>query len=85
MEPMTYEAAVAALGGALRFGIHASLSGIRALAEELGRPQDAFVSVQVTGTNGKTSTSRFLASILAAPVAGLAAVMLALVIRRLSR
>jgi dihydrofolate synthase / folylpolyglutamate synthase len=61
---MTYDEAVAALASALRFGIHPSLDGIRALADVLGRPQDAYRCVQVTGTNGKTSVTRLLAAIL---------------------
>jgi dihydrofolate synthase/folylpolyglutamate synthase len=56
----------AALGSALRFGIHPSLEGIRALAEELGRPQDRYMVVQITGTNGKTSATRLTGALLAA-------------------
>jgi dihydrofolate synthase/folylpolyglutamate synthase len=56
----------AALEGTLRFGIHPSLEGIRALTFAMGRPQDAFASVQITGTNGKTSVTRLVAAILAA-------------------
>jgi len=59
-----YERAVDALARALAFGIHPSLDGIRALTEALGRPQDAFASIQVTGTNGKTSTARLTEAIL---------------------
>jgi dihydrofolate synthase/folylpolyglutamate synthase len=55
-----------ALEGALRFGIHPSLEGIRALSFSMGRPQDAFASVQITGTNGKTSVTRLVAAIVAA-------------------
>jgi dihydrofolate synthase/folylpolyglutamate synthase len=58
--------ATAALSEALRFGIHPSLDGIQALTEALGRPQDGFAVVQVTGTNGKTSVARMTAAILAA-------------------
>lgn len=61
-----YEQAAEALRSALTFGIHPSLDGIRALAEAMGRPDDAFVSVQVTGTNGKTSVTRMTAALLAA-------------------
>jgi dihydrofolate synthase / folylpolyglutamate synthase len=59
-----YSRAVAELGRALTFGIHPSLEGIRALTDALGRPQDTFVSVQVTGTNGKTSATRLIEAIL---------------------
>ncbi len=63
---MTYAQAVAALEGALKFGIHPSLDGIRRLTDALGRPQDAMRFVQVTGTNGKSSVTRMTAALLAA-------------------
>jgi len=63
---MDYADAVGALERVLAFGVHPSLAGIRALTEELGRPQDDFASVQVTGTNGKSSTTRLTAALLAA-------------------
>lgn len=61
---MTYEQAVGHLERALTFGIHPSLDGIRAITESLGRPQDTFASLQVTGTNGKTSVTRLTAALL---------------------
>lgn len=61
-----YDEALAALKGALAFGINPSLDGIEVLATAMGRPQDAFMAVQVTGTNGKTSTARFTAALLRA-------------------
>lgn len=61
---MDYAQAVRALEHVLKFGIHPSLDGIRALTDELRRPQDAYVSVQVTGTNGKSSTTRLVAALL---------------------
>jgi len=63
---MTYDDALAALQRALSFGINPSLDGITALCDALGRPQDSFVSVQVTGTNGKTSTTRIAAALIEA-------------------
>jgi dihydrofolate synthase/folylpolyglutamate synthase len=63
---LSYAEAVAALESALTFGINPSLDGIRALADALGRAQDAFAVVQVTGTNGKTSVTRMCAALLAA-------------------
>jgi len=63
---MTYNGALAVLQRALAFGINPSLKGITELCEALGRPQDSFASVQVTGTNGKTSTTRMIAALLAA-------------------
>ncbi|HSK48659.1 MAG TPA: Mur ligase family protein, partial [Coriobacteriia bacterium] len=59
-----YAQALAALERALVFGVHPSLDGIRALTEAMGRPQDAFASLQVTGTNGKTSTARLTRALL---------------------
>jgi dihydrofolate synthase/folylpolyglutamate synthase len=55
-----------ALEKALQFGVNPSLDGIRALTFAMGRPQDAFASVQITGTNGKTSVTRLVAAIVAA-------------------
>ncbi len=63
---MTYDEALGALQQALQFGMNPSLDGINVLTDALGRPQDSFVSVQVTGTNGKTSTARITAAILRA-------------------
>jgi len=47
-------------------GIRPGLSRIRALLRELGRPERAYRSIIVAGTNGKGSTSATLASILLA-------------------
>ncbi|NTU89223.1 MAG: bifunctional folylpolyglutamate synthase/dihydrofolate synthase [Actinobacteria bacterium] len=60
----SYEQALGILSRALVFGIDPSLDGIRALAEKLGNPQKGFVSLQVAGTNGKSSVSRMLAALL---------------------
>ena len=65
-EDLTYVGAVAALERALRFGIHPSLDGIRALTEIMGHPEDTYACLQVTGTNGKTSVTRLIAAILSA-------------------
>lgn len=62
----SYAEALVRLGRALRFGINPSLDGIRELTEALGRPQDAFKSIQITGTNGKTSVTRIAAAALKA-------------------
>ena len=63
---MDFAAAIGTLEAALKFGIDPSLEGIRALTDALGRPQNAFASVQVTGTNGKSSTTRLVAALLEA-------------------
>lgn len=47
-----------------RFGIKPGLERIRLLLSKLGDPQLAFPSIHITGTNGKTSTARMVASIL---------------------
>ncbi len=41
-----------------------TLVRMAALADALGTPQDAFPVVQITGTNGKTSTARMIDSLL---------------------
>lgn len=63
---MDFDTTKKALENTLRFGIHPSLDGIRALTFSMGRPQDSFASVQVTGTNGKSSSTRLIAAIVAA-------------------
>jgi dihydrofolate synthase / folylpolyglutamate synthase len=62
--PFGYADAVRALTDALTFGINPSLDPIRAMAEEMGRPQDTFTAIQVTGTNGKSSVTRIIAALL---------------------
>ncbi len=47
-------------GAAIKFG----LKNIELLCQRLGNPQNKFQSIHVAGTNGKGSTSHFLASIL---------------------
>ncbi len=46
--------------------IEPSLDRIKALVEILGAPQDTFRSIHIAGTNGKTSTSRMIDSLLQA-------------------
>lgn len=62
--PEVYTQALEILSRALTFGIEPSLEGVRTLLAELGNPQEQFASIQVAGTNGKSSTVRFLAAIL---------------------
>ncbi|MFP3951972.1 MAG: bifunctional folylpolyglutamate synthase/dihydrofolate synthase [Candidatus Bathyarchaeia archaeon] len=50
--------------GLHRFGSRPGLANIRHLLSLLGDPQNNFRSVHVTGTNGKGSTTAFIASIL---------------------
>lgn len=61
---MDYREAVATLEGALKFGIHPSLEGIARMTAAMGHPECTFASIQVTGTNGKTSVTRMTAALL---------------------
>lgn len=61
---MTYDDAVAALEGALKFGMNPSLEPIRAMCTAMGEPQKRYRCVQVAGTNGKSSTTRMIAALL---------------------
>src|SRR6185369_4153659 len=49
-----------------RFGIRPGLDRVRLLLDRLGNPEQSFRSIHVVGTNGKGSTSAYLASILTA-------------------
>jgi dihydrofolate synthase / folylpolyglutamate synthase len=62
---MTYQQILTYIYGLGRFGMKPGLEKITALLQALHNPQDAFKTVHVAGTNGKGSTSSFLASILA--------------------
>ena len=62
---ISYDEALAIVHGALRFGICPLLETVEDMLAELGDPDLAFDCVQVAGTNGKTSTSRYTAAILA--------------------
>lgn len=64
--PWSYDEVRALLARVVRFGINPSLAPITALCEALGRPQSAYQVVQITGTNGKTSTARMTAALLGA-------------------
>ncbi|PKQ15345.1 MAG: bifunctional folylpolyglutamate synthase/dihydrofolate synthase [Actinobacteria bacterium HGW-Actinobacteria-7] len=64
--PWSYAEATDVLSRVLKFGMNLSLEPISALCEALGRPQDTFSVVQVTGTNGKSSTARMTAAVLSA-------------------
>ena len=54
------------IDAALKFGINPSLEPIHRICELLGHPEQKYVCIQVGGTNGKTSTSRYLAALLRA-------------------
>lgn len=53
------------LGSLELFGMRFGLDRMRRLTSALGRPQDSFSSIHVVGTNGKSSTVRMTAAILA--------------------
>ena len=61
---ISYGEALCIVHGALRFGICPLLETVVDMLAELGDPDLAFESLQVVGTNGKTSTSRYAAAIL---------------------
>ena len=62
---LTYEQSIKRLHQVLRFGICPLLETVEDMLVELGDPDLQFDSVQIAGTNGKTSTSRYTAAILA--------------------
>ena len=62
---LSYDESLVELHSALRFGICPLLETVEDMLAELGDPDLAFDCVQVAGTNGKTSTSRYTAAILA--------------------
>ena len=62
--PWSYEDALAWLYGRQALGIKLGLEKVERLLDALGRPQDAFKSVHVAGTNGKGSVTRMLAGVL---------------------
>lgn len=61
----SYAQALATLASTRRFGIQPLLESVEDMLAELGNPDEAYPSVQVAGTNGKTSTARYTAAILA--------------------
>ena len=65
MPELGYEEALGIVRGALRFGICPLLETVEDMLAELGNPDLAFECVQIAGTNGKTSTARYTAAILA--------------------
>ncbi|RDI96331.1 bifunctional folylpolyglutamate synthase/dihydrofolate synthase [Meiothermus sp. QL-1] len=61
---MTYEEALAYTTGLLKFGVRLGLERLRALLQRVGDPHTAFQAVHVAGTNGKGSTTAFIATAL---------------------
>ncbi len=60
----TLEEARAYISSLEMLGMRLGLDRVRALAAALGDPQLAYRTVHVVGTNGKSSTTRFISSIL---------------------
>ena len=62
---LTYEESLRQLHATLKFGIVPLLETVEDMLSECGDPDLCYDCVQVAGTNGKTSTSRYTAAILA--------------------
>jgi dihydrofolate synthase/folylpolyglutamate synthase len=63
---MDYQEAVDFLDAHIGLGVQPGLGRIRGLLEFMGDPQFAYPVIHVTGSNGKTSTSRMATSLLVA-------------------
>ena len=63
---ISYEEALHHLHETLKFGISPMLETVEDMLAELGDPDLTFESIQIAGTNGKTSTSRYTAALLMA-------------------
>lgn len=61
---MTYEEAVAYLEQSASFGIKPGLERIEGILDILGRPEKAYKTIHVTGTNGKGSVTAYIDSVL---------------------
>ena len=65
VEEISYEESLQVLHDVLRFGICPMLETVEDMLAELGDPDLCFEAVQIAGTNGKTSTARYTAALLA--------------------
>jgi dihydrofolate synthase/folylpolyglutamate synthase len=61
---MSYSEAIQYLYNLQKYGIKFGLDNIRRLADAFNQPHTSYASIHVGGTNGKGSTSAFIASIL---------------------
>ena len=61
---ISYQESLDLLHSALRFGIQPMLESVEDMLAELGNPDLGFRSIQIAGTNGKTSTARYTAAVL---------------------
>ena len=64
IEPMNYEQAKASLKEQLRLGICPMIETVEEMLEIAGNPDLCFSSIQIAGTNGKSSTARYTAALL---------------------
>lgn len=63
---MDYQKAIDYLESTIHLGINPGLQRIKALCKELGDPHFSYPTIHITGTNGKTSVTKMIASILSA-------------------
>lgn len=61
---MNYEESIQYLESAASFGIKPGMERINALLDELGRPETAYKTIHVTGTNGKGSVVAMITSVI---------------------
>jgi dihydrofolate synthase/folylpolyglutamate synthase len=61
---LTFKEVVAELDATEKFGTNPSLNTIRKICKRLNNPQKDYSTIHVVGTNGKTSTTRMISSIL---------------------
>jgi dihydrofolate synthase/folylpolyglutamate synthase len=54
------------INGLERLGVNLGLDRVTKLVKELGSPQKAYKTIHVVGTNGKSSTTRFISALLEA-------------------
>ena len=64
IEDMSYDQAKLCLKDQLRFGICPMIETVEQMLEMAGNPDLCFSSIQIAGTNGKTSTARYCAALL---------------------
>ena len=63
-EALSFDEAISRLKQALRFGIVPMLESVEEMLEVLDHPDQHYKSIQIAGTNGKTSTARYCQALL---------------------
>lgn len=66
VDAIDYDKAMSILADTHRFGLSPVLESVEDMLKELGNPHTYYEVIQIAGTNGKTSTSRYTAQILQA-------------------